>query len=70
VARWTTTASPQWSLDSWRSLVSLGGVNVPAHVRDEILLELEGWAKKEFGSLDREFESEETYVLYPLRCAG
>lgn len=68
VARWTVSASPQVSLDSWRSLVSLGGINVPSEVRDEILKELEGWACKEFGALDREFESEETYVLYPLRC--
>jgi ubiquinone/menaquinone biosynthesis C-methylase UbiE len=68
VARWSTTASPQSSLDSWRSLVSLGGISIPAHARDEILLELEGWAVREFGPLEREFESEETYVLHPLRC--
>lgn len=70
VARWTVSASPQHSLDSWRSLVSLGGRNVPAHVRDEIMTELESWAKKEFGALDREFEAEEAYVLYPLRCVA
>jgi hypothetical protein len=69
VARWTVSASPQASLDSWRSLVSLGGINVSSEVRNEILTELESWAVKEFGALDREFESEETYVLYPLRCA-
>jgi ubiquinone/menaquinone biosynthesis C-methylase UbiE len=68
VARWMVSASPQLSIDSWRSLVSLGGINVPSGVRDEILKELEGWAFKEFGALDREFESEDTYVLYPLRC--
>lgn len=68
VARWTVAASPQQSLDSWRSLVSLGGINVPSQLRDEILTELQGWAMKAFGALDREFESEETYVLYALRC--
>lgn len=67
VARWTVRASPQKSLDSWRSLVSLGGIKVPAEVRAEILMELEGWAAQEFGALDRETESEETYVLYPIR---
>jgi hypothetical protein len=70
VARWSSTATPQGSLDSWRSLVSLGGINVPPHVRDEILMEIEDWAEKEFGALDREFEAEETYVLYSLRCAA
>ncbi|HEV7844570.1 MAG TPA: class I SAM-dependent methyltransferase [Pyrinomonadaceae bacterium] len=70
VARWTVSTSPQVSLDSWRSLVSLGGINVPSKVRDEILTELEGWARKEVGALNREFESEETYLLYPLRCVA
>ncbi|MBD0371965.1 MAG: class I SAM-dependent methyltransferase [Pyrinomonadaceae bacterium] len=67
VARWTVSASPKDSLDSWRSLVSLGGISVPFKLREEILMELEGWAERAFGSLDREFESEETYMLYPLR---
>jgi hypothetical protein len=67
VARWTVSASPQQSLDSWRSLRSLGGINVSAPAREEILKELESWARTEFGSLEREHESEETYVLYPLR---
>jgi hypothetical protein len=67
VARWTVRASPRMSLDSWRSLVSLGGINVPFETRDEILTELESWAAQEFGALDREFEAEEAYVLHPLR---
>lgn len=68
VARWTVRASPQGSLDSWRSLVSLGGVAVPAPVHEEILRELEAWATREFGSLNREFEEEESYTLHTLRC--
>lgn len=67
VARWTIRASPQRSLDSWRSLVSLGGISIPAETREEILRELEAWAEQEFGALDRETESEETYMLYPIR---
>lgn len=67
VARWPVASSPRASLDSWRGLVSLGGINIPPGERDEILTELEGWAEKEFGGLDVESESEETYVLYPLR---
>jgi ubiquinone/menaquinone biosynthesis C-methylase UbiE len=70
VARWTVSASPQSSLDSWRSLASLGGVHVPPETRKEILAELESWAVNEFGALDRELESEETYTLYPIRYDG
>ena len=67
VASWKVSSSPRQSLDSWRCLTGLGGVPVPPQVRDEILHELEGWAQQEFGGLDREFESEEDYVLRSLR---
>jgi ubiquinone/menaquinone biosynthesis C-methylase UbiE len=66
VARWTVSASPRASLDSWRSLVSLGGRSVPDTIREEILNELESWAEGEFGSLDREFQEEESYTLYAV----
>lgn len=64
VARWEVSASPRQSLESWRSLKSLGGLPVPAETRASILSELEGWAIETFGGLDGECESEETYVLY------
>ncbi len=67
VARWRVSTCPRQSVDSWRCLTGLGGIRVPAKIRDEILNELEAWAEKEFGGLDREVESEETYVLRPLR---
>lgn len=67
VATWNGRASPRQSLESWRGLVGLGGLPVPAEVRAEILAELEAWAAGEFGGLDEEFEFEETYVLSPLR---
>lgn len=67
VAQWQTLASPRQSLDSWHSLDGLGGIPVPAPTRAAILQELEGWAEEEFGGLDQEFESEETYVLKSLR---
>lgn len=66
VSRWKVSASARQSIASWRSLSSLGGLPVPAPVRHQILTELEAWAEKEFGGLDTEFESEETYVLSPL----
>jgi hypothetical protein len=46
----------------------LGGIAVPAPTRAEILRELEGWAEEEFGGLDQEFESEETYDLNLSVC--
>jgi len=67
VATWRVSTSPRQSLDSWRRLTGLGGIAVPAETRDEILKELEAWAKDVFGDLDREIESEETYVLRPMR---
>jgi hypothetical protein len=67
VATWEVSASARASLDSWRSLTGLGGVPVPALIREEILTRLEAWASEVFDGLDRQFESEETYILKPLR---
>lgn len=70
VARWRNLASPRQSVESWRSHAGLGGIPVPASTRAVILQELEAWAEEVFGGLDREFESEETYVLRFLRLTG
>lgn len=67
VASWKTSSSPRQSLDSWRGHTHLGGLQVPASTRTDILQELESWAMEVFGGLDRELESEETYVLKSLR---
>ncbi|HKG97243.1 MAG TPA: methyltransferase domain-containing protein [Pyrinomonadaceae bacterium] len=67
IAQWRVSTSPRQSVESWRCLSGLGGVKVPAQTRDEILNEMEAWAEKEFGGLDREIESEEKYVLRSLR---
>ena len=67
IAQWRVATSPRQSVESWRCLSGLGGVKVPAKSRDEILNEMEAWAEQEFGGLDRECESEETYVLRSLR---
>ncbi|HEX8137916.1 MAG TPA: class I SAM-dependent methyltransferase [Pyrinomonadaceae bacterium] len=67
VARWRVTASPRQSLDSWRCLKGLGGAPVPAEARARILTELEGWAEEVFGGLDKQLETEEAYVLRPVR---
>lgn len=67
IAQWRVSTSPRQSVDSWRCLTGLAGIKVPARSRDEVLNEMEAWAEKEFGGLDREVESEETYVLRSLR---
>ena len=67
VVSWHVSTSPRQSVESWRCLSGLGGIKVPAKSRDEILDEMEAWAEQEFGGLDREIESEETYVLRSLR---
>jgi len=67
IARWRVSTTPRQSVDSWRCLTGLAGVKVPARSRDEVLNEMEAWAEKELGGLDREVESEETYVLRSLR---
>ncbi|HYO90382.1 MAG TPA: class I SAM-dependent methyltransferase, partial [Pyrinomonadaceae bacterium] len=67
IARWKVSSSPRQSLDSWRSLTGLGGIPLAAEIQNEILAELEAWALEMFGGLDQRFESEETYVLRPLR---
>lgn len=69
VATWRVSASPQQSLESWKAHDSLGGVLTPATVRAEILKEVEAWADAEFGSLDKEIESVESYVLKPVRLS-
>lgn len=67
VATWKETASPRQSLDSWRSTGGLAGVPVPSETKERILAELGAWAEEAFGGLDEQFESEETYILRPLR---
>lgn len=70
VAAWRVSTSPRQSVDSWRCLKGLGGIPVPTKIRHEILAELETWAEEEFGGLDQQMESEETYVLQALRVPG
>jgi ubiquinone/menaquinone biosynthesis C-methylase UbiE len=64
---WTVAVSAQQSLDAWRSLSGLGGIDVPLGTRETVLRELGEWAGGVFGDLDRKFESEEAYVLRAVR---
>lgn len=66
-ATWPVMASARQSLEAWRQLPYLGGVEVPNEIRSAVLGELEAWAAEVFDGLDQTFESEEAYVLKPLR---
>lgn len=63
VARWKTASSPRRSLQSWVGKKGLAGLALQEPVKQEVLEGLESWAMEEFGSLDREIESEESYTL-------
>ena len=67
VVTWSAAGSVQQSLDSWRSLSGLGGIEVPAGVRDIVLGDMKVWATGVFGDLERTVESEEAYVLKAVR---
>lgn len=63
VARWTVSASPGQSLRSWEGKAGLAGLTVPEDVKRHVLEALSDWAMARFGSLVREVDSEESYVL-------
>jgi hypothetical protein len=67
VATWAAATSVQQSLDAWRSLSGLGGIDVPSGIRDIVLRDLTEWATGVFGELERTVESEEAYVLRAVR---
>ena len=67
VSRWTVSASPQQSIESWQQKRGLAGVDPPPATKREILEELRSWAQEIFGGLDVEIASEEAYVLEGVR---
>jgi hypothetical protein len=67
VASWPALHSPRRSLRAWRAKPGLGGIVLPPGVQEEVLAELETWARATLGSLDAESESEESYVLEGVR---
>ena len=64
---WTVAGSAQQSLDAWRSLSGLGGIEVPGEIRQTVLQELQEWATAELGELDQKVESQEAYVVRAVR---
>ncbi len=67
VSRWTVASTPWQSIHNWQTKPGLGGVNLPASLKQEILKELELWAEATFNGLQQPVESEEAYVLQGVR---
>ncbi len=67
VASWRADQSPRRSLAAWRAKPGLGGIVLPPGMQEEILAELETWARESLGDLDRVTGSEESYVLRGVR---
>ncbi len=66
-ARWTTMHSPADSLRSWKSKPGLGGTDLPDSQKNEILSDLEKWAKQVYRNLETSFQSTEQYLLEGVR---
>lgn len=66
-ARWRVVSTPGEALAAWRNKPGLGGLDPPARLKEAILLELAVWAEATFGDLERQRESEATYILQGAR---
>jgi ubiquinone/menaquinone biosynthesis C-methylase UbiE len=69
-ATWTMRYSAPEVLRDWTDVAGLAGAELPSSVKEEIIAELEGWARSEFGPLDDVHQSEERYVLDGVRLTG
>jgi ubiquinone/menaquinone biosynthesis C-methylase UbiE len=63
VATWTATASVREILAEWRVVGAMGGQQLGAVTRARVLTEVESWAARELGDLDKAAAWEERYML-------
>lgn len=68
-AEWSVNYSPRISIDSWRSKDGLAGGFVSNDIKESVMSRLTQWAETRFGSLDRQFEIQESYRLEAVRLA-
>jgi len=66
-ARWTVTHRPIESINSWQKKDSMGGIFPPQKTKEKILRQLREWGEKEYGDLEKEITSTETYLLEGFR---
>ena len=69
-ARWPARHRPIESIDSWRGKDSMGGIVPPGRTKAEVLDELTRWAESEFGDIQREIETQESYMIEGIRISG
>jgi SAM-dependent methyltransferase len=70
VATWSVAENPGHSVASWRGKSGLAGEAVPDDVKEDVLDELEAWARGEYGDLAAEREARESYEILALACSG
>jgi hypothetical protein len=67
VATWKRRASARQVLDGWERVPTMGGVDLPDPVRRAVLADVEDWARRQQGDLDRAEEFEEHYTVGGVR---
>jgi ubiquinone/menaquinone biosynthesis C-methylase UbiE len=67
VARWPVHDTPSGSLLSWSRKSGLAGVPVSDKIKDEVMSQLENWARGNFGDLEAESRSEECYEILVIQ---
>jgi ubiquinone/menaquinone biosynthesis C-methylase UbiE len=67
VAEWSGAISPAEVIADWTSLSRMGSVAVNPVQRQEILVELQGWARAELGDLNQPETYRERYVIDCVR---
>ena len=69
-ASWQARNRPVDSIQAWRNKRSMGGITPSAEIKEDILARLAKWAAETFGDLEREFVTEEKYVLEGTRFSA
>src|SRR5215217_6709355 len=67
VAEWSEVTTPAEVIASWASLTRMGSVAVDPALHQQILVELEAWARQELGALDHPEVGRERYALDLVR---
>jgi len=68
VAEWSAVTTPAEVIAGWTSLTRAGSVAVNPARRQEILEELQAWARAELGDLDRPETGQERYAVDLIRA--
>lgn len=66
-ASWALVERARDVLGAWRAKAGLGGWAVPPEVQERVLLRLEDWVRKRYGSLDVARDATECYELAAIR---